>query len=337
MPFGQVGEVKSLARLLNDKEIRGLLGSVICDGDSSSVRPNSYVMRLGAHGEFLNTGKQFELAEKVNKGIRIPPGHSVGVTALEKLDFRRETVRKIYPDGDLHGFLSPTTDLAREGIGAPTTQVDAGYTGTLNWTLMNSSGNERKFVLKERIYRLSIFLLEPGESPDGVYEGHYQNRLGYVPSERAGPPVGMKDKDWVDAYEEGGPERLLDDLINSGYPWHLLGSRLKQIDQQFRTVTEEYAEIRETMGELSGEIQKIRNVQDSTPDRVRGILRDETSALQNRWLIGTGSILLGTIGALLTVFSNEAALSFVDEYGIVVGIAALVSAGTALTLVSRQK
>ena len=326
-----------MARLLNDKEIKGLLGSVIGDGDVLSVRPNSYVMRLGAQGEFLNTGKRFELIENGKKGIRIPPGHSVGVTALEKLDFSRETVRKIYPKGDLHGFLSPTTDLAREGIGAPATQVDAGYVGTLNWTLMNSSSDERRFVFRERIYRLSIFLLEAGESPEGLYEGFYQDRMGYVPSERAGPPVGMKENDWVDAYAEEGPESLLDELIKSGYPWHLLGSRLKQIDQQFKTVTDEYAEITETMGALTTQIEQIHDAQNSTPDTVRDVLRDETNALQNRWLIGTGSILLGMVGAFLTVFSNESAMDFISEYGILIGIGALVLAGVTLTLVSRQK
>jgi hypothetical protein len=46
-----------------------------------------------------------------------------------------------------------------------------------------------------------------------------------VRSRRQGPPVGMKEAEWIDAFVEGGPEDLLDNLIKSGYPWHLFGQR----------------------------------------------------------------------------------------------------------------
>ena len=49
-----------MATILNDIEIKRLLGTVIVDGDSSCIRPNAYVLRLGSAGEFLNTGKEFE-------------------------------------------------------------------------------------------------------------------------------------------------------------------------------------------------------------------------------------------------------------------------------------
>ena len=110
-----------MATILNDKDIKRLCGTVILEGDKSCIRPNSYILRLGPAGEFLNTGKECELGKKNKKGIRIQPGHSVGVTAFETLDFRREAVHKIFANRDLHGLLSPTTDLSREGIVAPTT------------------------------------------------------------------------------------------------------------------------------------------------------------------------------------------------------------------------
>ena len=47
-----------MAELLNDREIMNILGSVIVNGDPKSVRPNSYVLRLGSNGEFLTTGKE---------------------------------------------------------------------------------------------------------------------------------------------------------------------------------------------------------------------------------------------------------------------------------------
>src|SRR5262245_6278093 len=113
-----------MAIILNDAELKRLIGTVIVDGDSASIRPNSYTLRLGSEGEFLNAGKTFSLG-KPKKGIRIPPGHSVALTAFETIDFRPSTVEKIYPGCALHALISPTTDLSREGIVAPTTQVDA--------------------------------------------------------------------------------------------------------------------------------------------------------------------------------------------------------------------
>jgi len=166
-----------MAEILNDREISKLLGIVIKDGDASCIRPNSYILRLGESGEFLNTGKEFTLGKK-KKGIRVQPGHSVGLTALEEIDFSRETVHKIYPGHDLHAIISPTTDLSREGIVAATTQIDAGYHGTLNWTIANTSNEERRFLIKEKLFRLTILKLVEGETPDKVYEGAYQDKTG---------------------------------------------------------------------------------------------------------------------------------------------------------------
>lgn len=168
-----------MATILNDEELKKLIGSVIIDGDKSSIRPNSYILRLGAEGEFLNVGKVFTLGQ-AKKGLKIPPGHAVALTAHEGIDFSRETVRSIYPDHDLHAFISPTTDLSREGLVAATTQVDAGHCGTLNWTVTNTSNEERRFTFNERVFRLTIFKLEPGETPIKPYDGDYQNQKGYV-------------------------------------------------------------------------------------------------------------------------------------------------------------
>ncbi len=48
--------------ILSDTEIKNLLGTVIVNGDVGCIRPNAYVLRLGASGEFLNTGKEFDLS-----------------------------------------------------------------------------------------------------------------------------------------------------------------------------------------------------------------------------------------------------------------------------------
>lgn len=322
--------------ILSDTEIRRLLGTVIIDGDATCIRPNAYVLRLGSKGEFLNTRKEFDIGSD-KKGLRIQPGHAVGITAFETLDFRRETVHEIYPGQDLHAFVSPTTDLSREGILAPTTQVDAGFYGTLNWTFTNTSSDERRFVFKERIYRLTIFRLGKGETPEHLYAGDYQEQTGYVRSRRTGAPVGMRDSEWEDGLIKGGPENMLENLIRSGYPWNILGSRLKEIDLQFRSITEEYGEIDDSIKKLTEHVNAIRERQASTPETVRQVLREETGALQNRWLIAAGSMLAVFAGLCLTAFSSPAVAQFIRDRGTIVGLVLMIGAFILLFITSKRK
>jgi deoxycytidine triphosphate deaminase len=325
-----------MPKILNDKELLRLLGQVIVDGDAACIRPNAYVLRLGASGEFLNTGKEFDISSD-KKGLQIQPGHSVGVTAFETLDFRRDTVHAFYPDHDLHALVSPTTDLSREGIVAQTTQVDAGFYGTLNWTFTNTSSDERRFVYKERIYRVTIFLLENGERPEHLYTGDYQEQTGYVRSRRSGPPVGMKETDWENGQIKGGPQDILDNLIRSGYPWHGLGLRLKEIDQQFQSVTNEYALIHDSINKLSSDVNVIRERQADTPNTVRNVLREEASSLQNRWLIAAASMLGAFIGLFLVLSSNPTVSQFVRSNGALIGFGMLLIAVFTIIVISRRK
>jgi deoxycytidine triphosphate deaminase len=329
-----------MAILLSDKEIIKLIGKVIVDGDASLIRPNSYVLRLGKAGEFLNANKEFELGVK-KKGIKVSPGHSVALTAFETLDFRRETLSAIYPDNDLHAIISPTTDLSREGIVAPSTHIDSGYYGTLNWTITNTSSEERRFLFKEKLFRLVIFKLEKDERPDKLYEGDYQGEIGYVRSQRKGPPVGMKENEWEDALVEGGPEALLDNLVKSGYPWHVLGHKLKEIDQQLKMVSDEYGEIHDTLKGLSGKInnldEKYNNFSQQLSNTITETLTRETTYLQNRWLIGGGSIIAVLTGLILTVTGNENVLEFVKKNGTWIGLLIIVIAIIVLYLISKRK
>lgn len=329
-----------MAIILNDEELQKLIGNVIIDGEISCIRPNSYVLRLGGSGEFLNSGKVFSLG-KDKKGVRIKPGISVAVTALETIDFRRETVHKIFPEHDLHGFVSPTTDLSREGIVAPTTQVDAGYHGTLNWTLNNTSNEERRFTFKERIFRLTIFKLAKGETPDKIYEGEYQGQIGYVRSQRKGPPVGMKDHEWEDSLLEGGPEELLENLMKSGYPWHALGQRLKLIDRQFKSVTSEYSEIRDTLDSLTKEVNNIRKQSDEVlikiPESVRNTMMDLADVMQNRWLVGAGAIVGAFGGIILTILANPKVSDLLQKHGSLIGLIVILASVFVLFVISRKK
>ncbi|MGD0614945.1 MAG: hypothetical protein ABSA69_05820 [Verrucomicrobiota bacterium] len=310
----------TMANILNDAELKKLLGSVIVNGDASCIKPNSYVLRLGPSGEFLNCGKEFTLGTK-KKGIKVQPGHSVGLTAFETVDFRRDTVRKIYPDHDLHAIISPSTDLSREGIVAPTTQVDCGYHGTLNWTITNTSNEERRFLAQEKLFRLTIFKLSPGETPLVPYKGEYQEKMGYVRSERKGAPTGMRENEWEDSRMEGGPQELLENLIKSGYPWNLLGQRLQQIGEQFDTVTEEYGDIKKSMDTLKGDVEGLRR---DLPNQIKEIARNLAVEIHSQWS-SSGWTSLGVLaGLVLTIATNDPAVKFLKNNGAIIGILIMV-------------
>ncbi len=325
-----------MATILNDEEIKKLIiGKVIVDGDVSCVKPNSYALRLGLHGEFLNSGKEFELG-KAKRGIKVQPGHSVALTAFETIDFRSETVRKIYPDHDLHAFISPLTDLSREGIVAPTTQVDVGYHGTLNWTLTNTSNDVRNFLIEEKLFRLTIFKLSPGETPKNPYKGDYQGKTGYIRSQRRGAPVGMKDSQWEDSCIEGGPEALLDNLIKSGYPWNLLGQRLKVIDDQFKTVTNEYGDIKTAIDGLNRDVEALREESRNLPKTIGNVLDEKMSTLQLKWLAATASAIVMLIGIVLTIVVSDSAIKFLKNQGAWIGILLFLIAGGFLFFALRK-
>lgn len=340
-----------MAKILNDQGIKNLLGTIIIDGDDSCVKPNAYVLRLGGEGEFMNTGKDFKIGGK-KKGIRVPPGHSVGITAFETLDFRQETVDHLYPGKALHGILSPVTHLSREGISAPTTQIDAGYNGTLNWTLVNTSGIERNFIYGEEIYRLTILILDDEEKPENFYSGIYQSKTGYVRSERRGAPTGTRDSEWENAFVEGGPEALLEDLIKSGYPWSILGTRLKGIDGRLQEITNEYDKIYERQEESEakilralkedvskeiGEAFRGEAFQEVIGREVRKTLKEESASLQNRWLLGIGSLFTIFSGAGIAILTNDWVLGVIKEHGSLLGGMLILLAMGIFWVISKQK
>lgn len=324
-----------MATILSDKQLKSLLGCVIVDGTEACIRPNSYVLRLGSQGEFLNTGKEFEIGTK-KKGIILPPGNSVGLTSYETLDFRREKVHSIFPGKDLHGIISPTTDLSREGIVAPSTQIDAGYNGTLNWTLTNTSSEERRFLYNENLFRLTIFLLEEGEVPEKVYSGDYQSQLGYVRSKRRGAPAGMKESEWENAYSKGGPEDLLENLIKTGYPWNILGKRLQIIDGQFKEISDEYSAIQNAMEKLRAEMSQIKSSKKEISETVREVLRGETDSIQNRWILGAGGLIAGFLGLVLAIISNQKSFQFMERNGEIIGPGLLIISLLFLYFVFRR-
>lgn len=320
-----------MATILNDQEIEKLLGSIIVHGEKAFIRPNSYILRIGKSGEYLNTNKKFTIGvDEKTGGIKIPPGHSVGLTSYEDIDFTRETVHKIFPGNDLHALITPTTDLSREGIVAPATQIDAGWNGTLNWTLANTSNKERRYLYKTKVFRMTIIKLSNDEIPLNPYDGDYQKQFGYVKSKRFDAPTGMEDNEWETAFHKGGPEDLLEILSRSGPPWDKLAKSLRIIDDKFEAVTDEYRDIKKSIDALKKEVGTVCSDQKGLSEKmetaVGKVIDRRFPDWQSHWWNNLGKFFVGFLGIAIAVFSTEKIMSSVKQYGLYVGLIMLVAA-----------
>ncbi len=150
----------------------------------------------------------------------------------------------------------------------------------------------------------------------------------------------MKDNEWENALVEGGPEALLDNLLKSGYPWHVLGHKLKEIDQQFKSVSDEYGEIHDSLKGLRGKLNKLDEKYDGFSQELNKTITEtisrETTTLQNRWLIGGGSIIAVLSGLILTITSNDIASKFVKDNGTWIGLIVLI-VGVILLYITSKK
>ena len=321
-----------MATILNDAEIEKLLGKVIKNGVKDSIRPNSYIIRLGSEGEYLGTGRTFILGEdKERKGIKLPPNHSVGVSSIEEIDFSQETVNMVFPGQALHGFLAPTTDFSREGVGTSSTQIDAGFRGSLNWTLTNTSNQERRYVFGEPLFRLTIFKLDQDETPKEYYTGFYQEKRGYVRSQRKGPPVGMRETEWEDPYVDDSPEESLDRLMKAGYPWQAVALHLKEIDEKGQVISREYQTIKESMDIVE---KKMTDFEPRMNSLIRNAVKEEIPLLYNWAIVRVIGALGIVIGLIIATTTNQQAMGFILNYGILLGLV-IVTLGTGFLIWSR--
>ena len=117
----------------------------------------------------------------------------------------------------------------------------------------------------------------------------------------------------------------------------MLGKRLKAIDMQFKDVSNEYSDIKDAMDKLNRSVDQIRERQSDTQNTVRKVLREEIGSLQNRWLIGAGSLVFGGIGLFLAASTNDTVWEFIQKYGTGLGLGLVVTASAILFILSRQK
>lgn len=150
----------------------------------------------------------------------------------------------------------------------------------------------------------------------------------------------MRESECADSIVKGGPEALLDHLMKSGYPWHALGQRLKTIDQQFKMVSDDYAAIDDSLRQIRTEADTLNgqygDVTRALPQTVSAALTDQTTALQNRWLLSAGSMLLGLLGLIVTITSSPQALEFLKGNGAWIGLV-LILIGVITTIVTVRR
>jgi deoxycytidine triphosphate deaminase len=118
-----------VAKILSDREIKNLLASDIVKGaDEKCINPNGIALRVGRHVRFISTKEDKELSP--GKYLRVIPGETVLIASLESIDFRAQTVHQHFENCALMAWISPITDMMREGIAQVTSKIDAGILET---------------------------------------------------------------------------------------------------------------------------------------------------------------------------------------------------------------
>lgn len=215
-----------MAKIMADKDIKKLIGSVLIDADEKRLNPNGIELRLGKDVLFHSTSEERQLGSDMF--LKIHPGETVSISSHEVIDFRTETVQKLLPDCMLMGFINPTTTMMREGISQVATKIDAGFHGILNWGLRNGSTKDIILQFGEPIFKLTIFVLEKDESPKLAYgerpDDKYQDAKGITRSKRRIPADIPVSKMISSSFDKLDPKKQ---LREAGYPFDHIGTELK--------------------------------------------------------------------------------------------------------------
>jgi len=233
-----------MARILPDHEIAGLIGKLILGADEKYINPNGFELRLGEHVYFYSTGEKKTLENE--QYLRVSPGETVIISSLEKLDFTRDAVQKIYPRQMITAFVTPTTTMMREGISQAATKVDAGFRGHLNWAFRNSSPQEFIIGYGEPLFKMTFFLLDANESPRVAYgdgETHtYQDTEGIKFSVRRNPVQIPKKAIVASSFNKLDPKKQLKE---AGYPFDHISVELTDLHGKWEIVSTDVKVIKE--------------------------------------------------------------------------------------------
>lgn len=281
-----------MARILPDREMKKLFGSVLIDADPRYINPNGMELRLGGHVRFDSTGEE----KKLGPGLflKVNPGENVIISTLEKLDFTAQTVQKIYPNKMLMAFITPTTTMMREGISQVTTKVDAGFRGRLNWGLRNGSTKEFIIQYGEPIFKLTFFLLEQDERPDVPYgegERHtYQDTEGIRLSTRQIPAQIPKKSIIASSFDKLDPKKQLSE---AGYPFDHISRELTELHGKWEVVSTDVRVIKDDFKKqtdaLSAKIAEETHSISKRLDDFRDTFFERVEALFQKkflWIVG---------------------------------------------------
>jgi deoxycytidine triphosphate deaminase len=256
-----------MSKILPDHQIRSLIGSVIIGADETCINPNGIELRLGAHVHFESTGEQKKLQQ--GNFLQVNPGESIIISSLEKLDFSRDTVQKIFPDMMLMALITPTTTMMREGISQVSTKVDAGFRGLLNWGFRNSSTKVFTIQYAEPIFKLTLFLLDKGETPEVPYGDNkrhsYQDTEGIRLSARKIPAQIPKKQIVSSSFGKLDPNKQ---LREAGYPFDHISTELTALQGKWEVV--------------SNDVRLLKNHFEKQTDTLSTKISEETKAIYSR-------------------------------------------------------
>lgn len=293
-----------MAKILADRDIKPLIGSVLLDADPELINPNGIELRLGKDVHFHSTGEEKTL--EPGNFLKVNPGETVSIPSMETIDFTAGTVSNHFSGKMLMGLITPTTTMMREGISQVATKIDAGFRGNLNWGLRNGSIKELILRYGEPIFKLTIFLLDKEESPDLAYgerpKDSYQDTKGIMRSTRSIPADIPKAKIVSSSFDKIDPKRQ---LREAGYPFDHIGTELTTLHGKFEVVSTDVRMMRDEFDRRTTELsQKIESETttlskkiEETPDSV---LEKVESLFDRKFSVIAGVI----IGAIPLVYGG---------------------------------
>ncbi len=287
-----------MAKILADRDIRRLIGSVLVNADEQNINPNGIELRLGKNVHFHSTGEERELGP--GTFLKVSPGETVAISSLEHIDFSAATVQSVFPGGMLMGFITPTTTMMREGISQVATKIDAGFRGALNWGLRNGSTKDLVVQYGEPIFKLTVFLLDREEAPDVAYgeraTDSYQDTEGIKRSARRIPADIPKNKIVSSGFDQLDPKKQ---LREAGYPFDHIGTELTTLHGKFEIVSKDVILLKDQFerrtNELSGKIEAETKTLSDKVEEARRSLLERVEALFDRKILKVVGVIIGSI------------------------------------------
>lgn len=307
----------SVAKILPDREIRKMLGTVIMNADESRINPNGIEIRMGSRVLFQSTEEEKELSPGMY--LKVLSGETVTISSFETFNLKREIIHKVFPGCDLMALITPTTTMMREGMMQTATKVDSGWKGTLNWGVRNSSIKDFILGYGEPIFKLTFFLLEGSETPEILYgertDDKYQDANGITRSMRTIPASIPKKNIVGSSIEQLDPKRQLKE---AGYPFNHISTELTDLHGKFEIVSKDVLLLKDTIGEETRKLsEKVDDSQRTVLDRVEALF-DKKFYSAVGWVVGALSVMYGVVIFLKPRLSDRS----IGAIAVVVGVAA---------------